>query len=116
MIGIGEFKTTTVKSTHIGNLVLRYVHNVLAHTIYARKDFGNVLEREVELLDSSMVDTLVTLDNGTAMRGDLTDTSIATYLLQSILNIRDYALMLEKIGKAGSGLITPILVHCGIEL
>uniref|UniRef100_A0A1J3K422 Arabidopsis retrotransposon Orf1 C-terminal domain-containing protein n=1 Tax=Noccaea caerulescens TaxID=107243 RepID=A0A1J3K422_NOCCA len=122
MIGIGEYKSTTAKSTHIRNPVLRYVHKALAHTVYARRDFGNVLERELELLDSSMVDRLVTLDDGMAMRGDLTDTSMATYLLRSFLGIRDYALMLEKVGKAGSGqiscggLITPILIHCGIEL
>ncbi|CAA7019099.1 unnamed protein product [Microthlaspi erraticum] len=61
MIGIGEYKSSTAKSTHIRNSTLRYVHKALTHTIYARRDVTNINEKELFLMNNGVVKFLHTL-------------------------------------------------------
>ncbi|CAA7059715.1 unnamed protein product [Microthlaspi erraticum] len=122
MIGIGEYKSSAARSTHIRNPTLRYVHKALAHTIYSRRDVTNVTEKELFFLNEGMVKILRTLPDGTDMVGDRSNNSAAIYLLKSFLSYKEYALSLNRIGKASSGqlscggLVTPILLHFGIDL
>ncbi|CAA7049292.1 unnamed protein product [Microthlaspi erraticum] len=122
MIGVGEYMSSTAKSTHVRNPVLRYVHKSLAHTIYARRDVTGVTEKELFFLNESVKKVIHTLPDGTEMVGDRTGNSVATYLLKSFLSYREYALSLNKVHKASSGqlscggLITPILMNCRITL
>ncbi|CAA7054034.1 unnamed protein product [Microthlaspi erraticum] len=122
MIGVGEYMSSTAKSTHIRNPVLRYVHKSLAHTIYARRDVTGVTEKELFFLNEGMKKVIHTLPDGTEMVGDRSGNSVPTYLLKSFLSYREYALSLNKVHKASSGqlscggLIMPILMNYGITL
>jgi len=107
------------KSSSIRNPVIRYVHQCIANTLFAKKATGFVGEEELCMIDQSLVFILRETTDGRKMAGDRADTSLSVVLLDHLLSYREYAATIHRSGIRGSlcvgGLLTPILGAVGME-
>lgn len=108
------------KSAQIRSPVIRYLHKAIAHTFFARTVTGNINEGELQFLDEAVRSVIDFTSEGVPLEGDISDTGPTMALLDQFLYYRTYASTMFKKGVKGElsigGLVTPILVACGIDL
>ncbi|CAA7025643.1 unnamed protein product [Microthlaspi erraticum] len=99
MISSRSYQISKNKSCHIKNPAIRYAHKAIAHTLFARHECSNVTTQELELLDTGIIQKLVTLDDGEGMSGDLKHASKAVVMISSFKHIMRNTELLYEQGK-----------------
>ena len=116
----GDFHSSRCKSSSIRSPVLRYFHQCIAHTFYAKKVTGPINDSELQMMDEALKLVLRKTKNGRVMEGDRANTSLTVLFLDYLMGLKDYAAQLHKMKRKGSigigGMITPMLVAAGIDL
>ena len=116
----GDFHSSRCKSSSIRSPVLRYFHQCIAHTFYAKKVTGPINDSELQMMDEALKSVLRKTKNGRVMEGDRANTSLTVLFLDYLMGLKDYAAQLHKMKRKGSigigGMITPMLVAAGIDL
>ncbi|CAB81126.1 putative transposon protein [Arabidopsis thaliana] len=117
--GPKPFSPTKSKSSSIGNPVIRYLHQCIANILFPKKATGFVSEKELCMIEQSLVFILRETKDGRKMAGDRADTSLSVVLLDHLLSYKEYAATIHRSGIRGSlcvsGLLTPILGTVGME-
>ena len=116
----GDFNSSRCKSSSICSPVLRYFHQCIAHTFYAKKVTGPINDSELQMMDEALKLVLRKTKNGRVMEGDRANTSLTVLFLDYLMGLKDYAAHFHKMKRKGSigigGMITPMLVAVGIDL
>ncbi|KAG7615203.1 hypothetical protein ISN45_At04g006610 [Arabidopsis thaliana x Arabidopsis arenosa] len=101
------------KSSSIRSLVIRYLHQCIAITLFPKKTTRFVYEGELFMIAQALVFILRETEDGRKMAGDRVDTSLTVVLLDHLLSYREYVATIHLSGICGSlcvgGLLTPIL-------
>ncbi|KAG7556310.1 hypothetical protein ISN44_As11g023600 [Arabidopsis suecica] len=117
-IAIGDYKKGAVKGSDIRNPAIRYAHKVLAHTLYARKETAIVKMDEMSLLIGGIKPMLQTCRNGVEIHGRYEAISNAYFLAKQLLYYKRWVTTtnLSSAQLSIGGIITPILIFCGVKL
>lgn len=111
------FSSLRAKSNAIRNPCIRYFQKAMANVLYARKKTGPINNGEIQLLDIALKDILVYTKNKVPMKGDTNDASPSMCLLNHLCGFRKWALAnKQKRTISIGGVITPILMACGVPL
>ncbi|CAA7037503.1 unnamed protein product [Microthlaspi erraticum] len=106
------------KAAQIRSPVLRYVHNALANTFFAKKATGIINEGELKFLDMGIKPILSRTSDGKRIRGDRSNTGNLMPFLDHLLTYKTTAYNTRhQRGRCLSvgGLITPILCAAGVN-
>ncbi|KAG7548081.1 Integrase catalytic core [Arabidopsis suecica] len=115
-----KFFSSRSKSNTIRSPVLRYFHRSLASVLFAREITGTIINGEMEVLVMALQETLGVTKDNTALMGDKSNTSAIFFLLGHLWSYKSWAAANAKKTAKGKlcmgGLITPILLACGVPL
>ncbi|KAG7559360.1 hypothetical protein ISN45_Aa05g009570 [Arabidopsis thaliana x Arabidopsis arenosa] len=115
-----KFYSSRSKSNTIRSPVLRYFHRSLASVLFAREITGTIINGEMEVLVMALQETLGVTNDNTALMGDKSNTSAAFFLLGHLWSYKSWAVTNATKTAKGKlcmgGLITPILLACGVPL
>jgi len=107
-----QFSSSRAKSNAIRNPCIRYFQKATAKFLYAREKTGPINNGEIELLDIVLKDILVYTKNKVPIKGDTNDASPSMRLLNHLCGLANKQKRTISIG----GVITPILMACGVPL
>ncbi|KAG7559358.1 Ribonuclease H-like superfamily [Arabidopsis thaliana x Arabidopsis arenosa] len=115
-----KFFSSRSKSNAIRSPVLRYFHRSLASVLFAREITGTIINGEMEVLVMALQETLGVTKDNTSLMGDKSNTSAVFFLLGHLWSYKSWAATNAKKTAKGKlcmgGLITPILLACGVPL
>ncbi|CAL9219084.1 unnamed protein product [Arabidopsis halleri] len=115
-----KFFSSRSKSNTIRSPVLRYFHRSLASVLFAREITGTIINGEMEVLVMALQETLGLTKDNTVLMGDKSNTSAVFFLLGHLWSYKSWASTNAKKTARGKlcmgGLITPILLACGVPL
>ncbi|KAG7594037.1 hypothetical protein ISN45_Aa01g028150 [Arabidopsis thaliana x Arabidopsis arenosa] len=115
-----KFFSSRSKSNTIRSPVLRYFHRSLASVLFAREITGTIINGEMEVMVMALQETLGVTNDNTALMGDKSNTSAVFFLLGHLWSYKSWAAANAKKTAKGKlcmgGLITPILLACGVPL
>ena len=115
-----KFYSARSKSNTIRSPVLRYFHCLLANVLFAREITGTIITSEMEVMVMVLKEPLGVTKNNTALIGDKSNSSSVFFLLGHLWSYKAWAVTNAKKSAKGTlcmgGLITPILLACGVPL
>ncbi|KAG7552312.1 hypothetical protein ISN45_Aa06g029140 [Arabidopsis thaliana x Arabidopsis arenosa] len=115
-----KFFSARSKSNTIRSPVLRYFHRSLANVLFAREITGTIVNGEMEVMVMALQETLGVTKNNTELVGDKSNSSAVFFLLGHLWSYKSWATTNAKKTSKGKlcmgGLITPILLACGVPL
>ncbi|EFH61876.1 hypothetical protein ARALYDRAFT_898967 [Arabidopsis lyrata subsp. lyrata] len=117
-IGTGILKKGATKASTIAHPAIRYAHIVLSHTLFARRETGNVLKEELICLLAGLQPILKELTPGKPIRTSARNTCVAAVFVRQLLHYQEWAWTTTDSTPVLSmgGLVTPILEAKGIAL
>ena len=108
------------KSNTIRSPVLRYFHRLLANVLFAREITGTIINAEMEVMVMALKEPLGVTKNSTVLIGDKSKSSSVFFLLGHLWSYKAWAVTNANKSAKGTlcmgGLITPILLACGVPL
>ncbi|KAG7578930.1 Retrotransposon gag domain [Arabidopsis thaliana x Arabidopsis arenosa] len=115
-----KFFSARSKSNTIRSPVLRYFHRSLANVLFAREITGTIVNGEMEVMVMALQETLGVTKNNTELVGDKSNSYAVFFLLGHLWSYKSWAVTNVKKTSKGKlcmgGLITPILLACGVPL
>ncbi|KAG7588658.1 hypothetical protein ISN44_As07g009770 [Arabidopsis suecica] len=115
-----KFFSACSKSNTIRSPILRYFHRSLASVLFARELTGTIVNGEMEVMVIALQEIIGVTKNNTVLAGDKSNSSAIFFLLGHLWSYKAWAVTnAEKTAKGKlcmGGLITPILLACGVPL
>ncbi|KAG7564257.1 hypothetical protein ISN44_As10g010270 [Arabidopsis suecica] len=115
-----KFFSARSKSNTIRSPILRYFHRSLASVLFAREITGTIVNAEMEVMVMTLQETLGLTKDNTVLVGDKSNSSAVFFLLGHLWSYKSWTVTNAKKTAKGKlcmgGLITPILLACGVPL
>lgn len=117
-IGVGKYNSAQAKNTHISHPGIRYVHKVLAHTLYARRESGTIKTNEMTCLIAGLKPFWGGVLNKRPIASSAENVCVASVFVSQMLHYQDWVWTSTDKTPVLSmgGLVTPILAAKGVEL
>ena len=115
--GKEPFTSSRAKGAEIRNPSIRYMHRVVASTLFARKNTGTENDGELQMLEVRLKEILLFAPTGKEnkmieMKRDVSGTGNTIILVNQLMYYKDNARKIHKMGYSGSLAMGESLPQC----